>query len=466
MNPQAPTRRLNRVANFRLVLALMLTIAALLLVASPRQLVSALREKRSETQKTSSARRDPGMLPSLVPAGTCATPPPDMISWWPGENNANDIQGTNNGTLQGGVSFTSGEVGQAFSFNGSDADVKVPASGSLNVGAGSGLTLDLWINPTSASTTEPLIEWNNPAAGVPYGTHLWLSVQNSGDIYADLVDTSGNLHILPSSGGVIVAGVYQHVALTYDKASGMATLYRNGVIVAGPTNLGSFTPQTSFDLYFGLRPAGGLAGSRYTGSMDEIEVFNRALTQTELQNIYNAGAAGNCHTPAVSISDASLIPGNSGTTNMVFTVSVDGPNPCGVTVDYTTADGAAHQPTDYTSTSGTLTIPANTSSSAISVPVNGLTRSANQTFSVNLSNSSNAIIHRSSAVGTILTGIFDVSADFSVTNGNPNGAWTYGWSTTLTSTLNLYPNGFVDGNGIQGWNDPSHISRRRACRRQ
>ena len=223
-----------------------------------------------------------------------------MIGWWPSENNAIDIQGTNNGTVEGGVSFASGEVGQAFSFNGSDADVKVLAASSLNVGSGNGLTLDLWINPTSASTTEPLIEWNNPAAGTPYGTHLWLSVVAAGEMYANLIDTNGTFHTFASSGGLIVAGAYQHLALTYDKASGMATLYRNGVIVAGPTNLGSFTPQTSYDLYFGFRPAGGLAGSRYTGSMDEIEVFNRALSQTEIQAIYNAGSAGNCQTPSLS----------------------------------------------------------------------------------------------------------------------------------------------------------------------
>ena len=52
----------------------------------------------------------------------------------------------------------------------------------------------------------------------------------------------------------------------------------------------------------------------------------------------------------------------------------------------------------------------------------------------------------------------DAYIDFSVTNGNPNGLWTYGWSTTLLSTLNLYTNGFADGNGILIWNDPSHIS--------
>jgi hypothetical protein len=50
---------------------------------------------------------------------------------------------------------------------------------------------------------------------------------------------------------------------------------------------------------------------------------------------------------------------------------------------------------------------------------------------------------------------FDVAADFSATN-NPNGVWSYGWSSTLTSVLNLYPNNFSD-RGLDVWADPEHI---------
>jgi hypothetical protein len=42
---------------------------------------------------------------------TCTPPPPDMISWWPGDGNAIDIEGGNNGMLLGGVSFSAAEVG-------------------------------------------------------------------------------------------------------------------------------------------------------------------------------------------------------------------------------------------------------------------------------------------------------------------------------------------------------------------
>jgi hypothetical protein len=49
---------------------------------------------------------------------TCTPPPPNIISWWPAEGNANDLEGNNNGTLEGSTTFAAGEVGQAFSFNG------------------------------------------------------------------------------------------------------------------------------------------------------------------------------------------------------------------------------------------------------------------------------------------------------------------------------------------------------------
>jgi hypothetical protein len=51
-----------------------------------------------------------------------------MVSWWPGEGNANDIIGTNNGTFECTPGYSNGEVNQDFDCNGTDGDVKVPAN--------------------------------------------------------------------------------------------------------------------------------------------------------------------------------------------------------------------------------------------------------------------------------------------------------------------------------------------------
>src|SRR5260370_22163760 len=57
-----------------------------------------------------------------------------------------------------------------------------------------------------------------------------------------------------------------------------------------------------------------------------------------------------------------------------------------------------------------------------------------------------------------LAATYDAYGDFSITNGNPNGVWAYGWSTTLTSSLNLSTSGFVASNGNEVWDDPNHVS--------
>src|SRR5437763_2728435 len=62
-------------------------------------------------------------LGSYAVAQTCVQPPPGLVSWWPGDGNAKDIADGNPGTLQGGVTFASGKVGQAFHFNGVDGAV-------------------------------------------------------------------------------------------------------------------------------------------------------------------------------------------------------------------------------------------------------------------------------------------------------------------------------------------------------
>jgi hypothetical protein len=59
---------------------------------------------------------------------TCDASPSGLVAWWPGNGDAYDVVGNNNGTLQGGTSFTNGIAGQAFYFNGTDAYVEIADS--------------------------------------------------------------------------------------------------------------------------------------------------------------------------------------------------------------------------------------------------------------------------------------------------------------------------------------------------
>src|SRR5512147_84110 len=94
------------------------------------------------------------VLPALL---TCALTgqaiaqsvlPSGAISWWPGEGNAKDVVGLNHGTVESGVGFVPGKVGQAFSFNG------LPEGGGVNLGnvpafdftSTSSFTMEAWVD--------------------------------------------------------------------------------------------------------------------------------------------------------------------------------------------------------------------------------------------------------------------------------------------------------------------------------
>src|SRR3954470_20106956 len=227
----------------------------------------------------------------------CVQPPDGMVAWWAAEGTAAEPIGNNNGTLQNGVGFTNGIVGQGFEFDGLDDYISVPANPNLNVGISSGFTIECWINPADINRTHIITEWNNASGGL--GVLLCHSdpgVGGLGAFFANIVSTSGGDHIIATPAGILSPNNFQHLAVTYDKSTGLAKLFYNGSVAASQ-NFGLFTPQTTYQFYMGTRVSGPAAvGSYFSGILDELGVYNRALSDNEIQGIYSAGAAGKCTT--------------------------------------------------------------------------------------------------------------------------------------------------------------------------
>src|SRR3954465_897744 len=84
-----------------------------------------------------------GMRPLRAAAATCFSAPINIAGWWPGDGNASDITGTNNGTLQGGATASgAGMVGSAFTLDGTNGFVQIPNSASLRP---TNLTIEAWV---------------------------------------------------------------------------------------------------------------------------------------------------------------------------------------------------------------------------------------------------------------------------------------------------------------------------------
>ena len=149
--------------------------------------------------------------------------------------------------------------------------------------------------------------------------------------------------------------------------------------------------------------------------------------------------------PSMSIDDVSVVEGNAGTVNAVFTVTLSAASGQTATVLYATADGTATQPADYTSTSGSLTFTPGQTTRTLTVPVIGDTvPEANETFFVNLSGAANATISDNQGVGTITNDDVPVT----VSPGTlPNGAVATAYSQTVTASGGTGPYGFAVTSG-------------------
>ncbi len=230
--------------------------------------------------------------PVRVPAPG-PSPPAGCVARWRADGNGRDSVGGHDAFLGDGITFAPGQVGLAFRFDGVRGAVQVPAAPALNVGEGNGLTIAAWIKPADVSVQRPLVEWNDAHGFM--GTQFWIAVATReggpGSLWGNLVDTDGEYHPISTPTGLVLPNVFQHVALTYDQPRGLAALYLNGREVAR-AGLGYFTPYTSSDLYFGLRPSGISAGNRYEGLLDDVEIYNRALSPDEIQALDQAGRAG------------------------------------------------------------------------------------------------------------------------------------------------------------------------------
>ena len=125
-------------------------------------------------------------------------------------------------------------------------------------------------------------------------------------------------------------------------------------------------------------------------------------TATATATITDSTAAGTA--PTVSIADASVIEGNSGTSTLAFTATLSKASATAVTVNYATSNGTATAGQDYTAGSGTITFAPGVISQTVNVAVTGdTTVEPTETLTVTLSTPSGATIARAVATGTILT---------------------------------------------------------------
>jgi chitodextrinase len=183
---------------------------------------------------------------------------------------ATDISGNgNNGTLTNGPTWAAvGKFGGAITFDGVNDSVVVPDANSLDLTTG--MTLEAWVNP-SANGGWRTILFKEQAADLVYGLYAFRSTGvANGQVYIGAERAVNATAATPLN-------AWTHLALTYDGAT--LRLYSNGSQVASLAQTGSILTSTGV-----LRIGGNAIWSEwFKGLIDEVRVYNRALSATEIQ---------------------------------------------------------------------------------------------------------------------------------------------------------------------------------------
>ncbi len=199
-----------------------------------------------------------------------------------------DSRGADNaGIPEGDPRSIVGMVGTALEFDGVDDALRVPHHAEMEIGLHD-FAIDAWVL-TKSRVMQPIMEKRLPAGP---GFALFLDL---GLLSFEMSDGSASLKTGAGS-PPIADGQWHHVAVSVDRDDPMGgRLYVDGKIAHtfDPTGVqGMIQPQADLFIARGAAPAPGGPPSRFMGSLDELDLFRRALKPAELRGIHGAGGAG------------------------------------------------------------------------------------------------------------------------------------------------------------------------------
>ena len=195
---------------------------------------------------------------------------------------ANDSSSSgNNGTISGSSSWSTGKIGNsAFSFNGTTnyIDAGSGSASLLNFGMGS-YTVSSWINLSNSNAEKTII------AKIEANESLGWSLRIQGSS-ANIWVRSGTTSYTSSNNATIPLNTWSHIVAVVDRNQNRIFTYLNGTLIGSGVSISGFGSfDTGTDLFIGDERASAI--NRFSGSLDDIRIYSRALSASEITDLYN-----------------------------------------------------------------------------------------------------------------------------------------------------------------------------------
>jgi hypothetical protein len=198
-----------------------------------------------------------------------------------------DLSGTgNNGSimaLTAGTSTVPGRIGQAFFFDGNQTNPGVRVANSSSVAITGDITLSAWVKTTSLAPQIVISRWG--------GLNAYALVVNTGHVNAYLTGQFG-------SNGAVNDGKWHLITATHN--SSQDVIYIDGK--ADTSHASSVPISDDGDVVEIGYEGDGFGGDPFQGSIDDVRIYNRSLSATEVSQLYGLGSANAGHASTVTVS--------------------------------------------------------------------------------------------------------------------------------------------------------------------
>jgi streptogramin lyase len=242
---------------------------------------------------------------AYVPDLACAQSSSGATGWWPGDGTTRDLMGTDDGTLRNGAGYAPGKASDGFLLDGIDDYVEVPDVPVLDP-AGS-FSIELWVKTATSSPPDAVLASKNECGGActPCVTNSFygLSIRNRHAAFQVRDNDPGCRSTQLLEGRTVIGdSQWHHVVATRDVGVATMSVYVDGAFDARVVlNADADGPLADDEgegdpLTIGADIVDGAAGTRlpFSGQLDEVTYFGRALSACEVTNLFQGGGGVKC----------------------------------------------------------------------------------------------------------------------------------------------------------------------------